>query len=151
MILFSPAKINLGLQILQKRSDGFHNLQSVMYPVGLCDILEINPLQERRSEILFSQSGLRFEDDQEDNLCIKAWKILAKECELPPVEMHLHKQIPVGAGLGGGSSNASATLMGLNSIAREPLNSKMLSELAAKLGSDCPFFIKNKPNSFPCI
>lgn len=145
MIFFSPAKINIGLQILEKRADGFHNLQSLMYPTGLCDILEINPLQSENQEVRFSQSGLRFPSDLEDNLCLKAWELLSGETPLPPLEIHLHKQIPVGAGLGGGSSNASTTLLGLNSLASNPLNKERLTELAEKLGSDCPFFLHQEP------
>jgi len=141
MIYFSPAKINIGLQILNKRKDGYHNIQSVMHPVGLCDILEINILPTADKSFLFSQSGIRFEGDQEDNLCLQAMELFRKETQIPPVQMHLHKQIPVGAGLGGGSSNASTTLLGLNALADNPLSLKQLGELAAILGSDCPFFL----------
>ena len=141
MIYFSPAKINLGLQILNKRTDGYHNIQSVMHPVGLCDILEINALPSADQTSLFSQSGIRFEGDQQDNLCIQALELFRKETQLPPIQMHLHKQIPVGAGLGGGSSNASTTLLGLNALADNPLTVKQLKELAAILGSDCSFFL----------
>jgi 4-diphosphocytidyl-2-C-methyl-D-erythritol kinase len=141
MIYFSPAKINIGLQILNKRTDGYHNIQSVMHPVGLCDILEINILPTADKGFLFSQSGIRFEGDQEDNLCLQAMELFRKETRIPPVQMHLHKQIPVGAGLGGGSSNASTTLLGLNALADNPLSVKQLGELAAILGSDCPFFL----------
>jgi len=145
MIYFSPAKINIGLQILEKRPDGFHKLQSVMHPVGLCDILEINSVDLSDQKILFSQSGLRFKADLEDNLCLKAFEMLAGEIFLPPVRMHLYKQIPVGAGLGGGSSNASVALMGLNSLAKNPLSKERLTELAMMLGSDCPFFLNDGP------
>lgn len=141
MIHFSPAKINLGLQILNKRADGFHNLQSLMHPVGLSDILEIRASSVTNQKIAYTQSGIRFEGDLEDNLCIRAWKLFSEETRLPAVQMHLHKQIPVGAGLGGGSSNASTTLLGLNRIAEKPLTSTKLKELAAILGSDCPFFL----------
>ena len=141
MIYFSPAKINIGLQILNKRTDGYHNIQSVMYPVGLCDILEINILPAADKGFLFSQSGIRFEGDQEDNLCLQAIEFFRKETQIPPIQMHLHKQIPVGAGLGGGSSNASTTLLGLNALADNPLTVNQLTELAAILGSDCPFFL----------
>jgi len=110
MIHFSPAKINLGLQILEKREDGFHMLRSVMYPTGLCDIIEISQLPAQDIPVRFSQSGIRFEDDLELNLCMKAWKLMASDRALPPVAIHLHKQVPVGAGLGGGSSNASTVL-----------------------------------------
>lgn len=144
MIFFSPAKINIGLQIIEKRPDGFHNIQSVMLPIGLCDILEINALKNNDQKINFSQSGLRFPSDLEDNLCLKAAELFAGEAYLPPIDMHLHKQIPVGAGLGGGSSNATTTLIGLNSLTANPLNEKRLTELSEMLGSDCPFFLHQK-------
>lgn len=144
MIYFSPAKINIGLQILLKRPDGFHDLQSVMFPVNLCDILEIRKSSSGKP-VRFHQTGIRFDSDHEKNLCISAWELLAATTTLPPVDIHLHKQIPVGAGLGGGSSNASTTLKGLNTLAVNSLKEKKLEELAARLGSDCPFFLHNGP------
>lgn len=144
MIYFSPAKINLGLQILEKRADGYHNIQSIVHPVGLCDILEIRIPSSATQEMQFTQTGIRFEGDLENNLCLRAWKLFREEAKLPAVQMHLHKQIPVGAGLGGGSSNASTTLLGLNQIAENPLSSKRLKELATILGSDCPFFLDQR-------
>lgn len=146
MILFSPAKINLGLQILERREDGFHNLRSIMYPTGLCDIIEINQQPEGNKAIHFSQSGIRFEADQENNLCIKAWQHMVDACPLPPVSIHLHKQIPVGAGLGGGSSNATTVLKGLNLLTGSPLPTEKMAGLAVRLGSDCPFFLKEGPS-----
>jgi len=145
MILFSPAKINIGLQIIERRKDGYHNLQSIMFPLGLCDILEIRRFSGPGENIRFSQSGIWFDSQDEKNLCIQAWKLFSMEAPLPPVEMHLHKQIPVGAGLGGGSSDATATLRGLNKLTNEPLSEEKLHELAARLGSDCPFFLHGKP------
>lgn len=145
MIYFAPAKINLGLQILERRGDGFHNLRSVMYPTGLCDIVEINQHTVDDVPIRYSQSGIRFDADMEKNLCIKAWKLMASEATLPNVTIHLHKQIPVGAGLGGGSSNATATLKGLNIITETPLPKEKLHEMASQLGSDCPFFFHVEP------
>ena len=145
MIHFSPSKINLGLQILKKREDGFHMLRSVMYPTGLCDIIEINQLPAENIPVRFSQSGIRFEDDLESNLCMKAWKLIASDLALPPVAIHLHKQIPIGAGLGGGSSNASTVLKGLNLLASTPATAERLAELAGQLGSDCPFFLHKFP------
>jgi len=144
MIYFSPAKINLGLQILERREDGFHELRSVMYPTGLCDIIEINQLPAAKGPLRFSQSGIRFASDLDENLCVNAWELLSSERTLPNVAIHLHKQIPVGAGLGGGSSNASTTLQGLNQIAGSTVSAERLTELAAQLGSDCPFFLHNK-------
>lgn len=145
MIYFSPAKINLGLQILKKRQDGFHMLRSVMYPTGLCDIIEIGQLHAEETPVRFTQSGIRFQDDLESNLCMKAWKLMASDLALPPVGIHLHKQIPVGAGLGGGSSNASTVLRGLNLLATTPATTERLAELAGQLGSDCPFFLFRSP------
>jgi len=145
MIHFSPAKINLGLQILERREDGFHNLRSIMYPTPLCDIIEINQLSEQNTPLNFSQSGIHFEANKEKNLCIKAWNLMASEHDLPPVSIHLHKQIPVGAGLGGGSSNASTVLKGLNLLTASSVPTERLEELAAQLGSDCPFFLQESP------
>lgn len=145
MIHFSPAKINLGLQILERRKDGFHELRSVMYPTPLCDIIEINQLPGETIPVRFSQSGIQVEEDPENNLCLKAWKALSADHPLPPVAIHLHKQIPVGAGLGGGSSNASTVLRGLNLLASYPASPERLAELAGQLGSDCPFFLHDIP------
>ncbi len=141
MIYFSPSKINLGLQILKQREDGFHMLRSIMYPIGLCDIIEISQLAGDNIPVRFTQSGIRFEADMDSNLCMKAWKLMASERALPPVAIHLHKQIPVGAGLGGGSSNASTVLKGLNHLASHAVSPDRLAELAGQLGSDCPFFL----------
>jgi 4-diphosphocytidyl-2-C-methyl-D-erythritol kinase len=145
MIHFSPAKINLGLYILKRREDGFHMLRSVMYPTGLCDIIEIHQLTENKDPVRFTQSGIRFESDLENNLCIQAYNLFASEHPLPPLAIHLHKQIPVGAGLGGGSSNASTILKGLNLLTSSPASIEKLVSLASQLGSDCPFFLHNVP------
>jgi len=141
MILNSPAKINIGLQIVRRRPDGFHDLQSVMYPVGLNDIIEIREAAPDIKPLTFSQSGIQIKEGSGKNLCEKAHEIFTRQREIPPVEIHLHKQIPVGAGLGGGSSNATVTLKGLNQLTRNPLPQKVLHEMAASLGSDCPFFL----------
>jgi 4-diphosphocytidyl-2-C-methyl-D-erythritol kinase len=144
MIYFSPAKINLGLQILERRDDGFHNLRSVMYPIPLCDIIEISQFPGQDTPLHFSQTGINTGGKIQNNLCQSAWKLMASEREIPPIAMHLHKQIPVGAGLGGGSSNASTVLKGLNALADSPLSAAKLSKLAAELGSDCPFFLQSQ-------
>ena len=145
MILFSPAKINLGLHILGKREDGFHSLRSVMYPVGLCDILEFLEMPVGSEPFQFTQTGILLDQDAENNLVTKAWRLLNRETSLPPLSIHLHKQIPVGAGLGGGSSNASITLKGLNQWASPVLGPDHLQTLAIRLGSDCPFFLHTGP------
>lgn len=144
MIYFSPAKINLGLQIIERRKDGFHNLRSVMYPIPLCDIIEISQLPEADKPLQFSQSGISTGSDTNNNLCVRAWELMVSKLSLPPVAIHLHKQVPVGAGLGGGSSNASTVLMGLNELSTSPLPEKELAGLAGHLGSDCPFFLQTE-------
>ena len=145
MILFSPAKINLGLQILEKREDGFHNIRSVTYPVGLCDILEIKYLAPGGPPFHLSHSGIQIDSDHDSHLVTRAWRLLSAETTLPPVKVHLHKQIPVGAGLGGGSSNASTILRALNQRAPLSLSQERLEVLAGRLGSDCPFFLHKGP------
>jgi 4-diphosphocytidyl-2-C-methyl-D-erythritol kinase len=145
MILFSPAKINIGLQILEKREDGFHNIRSVMYPTGFCDILEIRKLSEGSAPLRLSQSGILIGSDPESNLVTRAWRLLDRKTALPPVAIHLHKQIPVGAGLGGGSSNASCTLKALNHLAQKSISQERLEVLAMSLGSDCPYFLHKGP------
>ena len=140
MILFSCAKINIGLNILSKREDGYHNISSVFYPVSSCtDILEITE-QEHFS---FESSGI--EIPKGENLCEKAFSLLRKDFSFPNVHIHLHKQIPIGAGLGGGSTDAAFTLKGLNELFELEISSKKLEEYVLQLGADCPFFIDNTP------
>src|SRR5690349_6211614 len=119
MITFPNAKINLGLNIVEKRNDGYHNIETVFYPVGWKDVLEIIPFEKkinRRSDLQFHQSGIKITGSVQKNSCVKAYKLLKEKYDLPPVEMCLHKIIPSGAGLGGGSSDAAFTLLLLNKI-----------------------------------
>lgn len=141
MIVFPTSKINLGLRITEKRPDGFHNLQSCFYPVGWGDALEIIPADE----FAFSSSGLAIPGDAGSNLCIKAYNVLKADFDLPPVKMHLHKIVPIGAGLGGGSADAAFTLKLLNERFSLRLTVSELEEYARLLGSDCAFFIQNRP------
>lgn len=144
MVRFPNAKINIGLNIINKRDDGFHNIETVFYPIGLSDILEINISND---QITFENTGLTIENKRlESNLCFKAYQELQKNFSLNPVNIHLHKIIPFGAGLGGGSSNASFTLKEINSLMKLNLSEKTLLNYAEKIGSDCPFFIINKPS-----
>lgn len=146
MIVFPNAKINIGLNIVARREDGFHNIETVFYPVkGLCDILEIVPVPSQDSSITFKQTGLTLNEPDESNLCVKAYHLLKSYTELPPVTIHLHKQIPFGAGLGGGSSDGAHTLASLNGLSPKPLSKENLLELALQLGSDCPYFMYNTP------
>lgn len=146
MIVFPNAKINIGLNIVARREDGFHNIETIFYPVkGLCDILEVVSSLDQKESLIFSQTGLILNEPDENNLCVKAYHLIKSYIELPPVTIHLHKQIPFGAGLGGGSSDGAHTLVALNKLSTNPLSQKKLLEIALKLGSDCPFFIYNSP------
>ncbi|MFT3844489.1 MAG: 4-(cytidine 5'-diphospho)-2-C-methyl-D-erythritol kinase [Lacibacter sp.] len=148
MIVFPNCKINLGLHILNKREDGYHNLATVFYPVPLNDALELIRSQDQQpqEEISFQTTGLTIEGDQQNNLCIKAYKLLKKDFpQLPPVQMHLHKVIPMGAGLGGGSSDGAFALQLINQKFQLGISEQQLIDYALQLGSDCPFFIINKP------
>ncbi len=139
MILFPPAKINLGLHILFKRNDGFHELETAMTPIPFKDILEILP----SPTFIFKQTGLTIPGDSSNNLCVKAYELMKEEFDIPPVFIHLRKIIPMGGGLGGGSSDAAYVITGINSLFNLKLSIPKLEELASKLGSDCPFFIQN--------
>ena len=140
MIVYPNAKINLGLNVLRKREDGYHDISSVFYPVKECvDILEII----KSEKFQFTKSGIEIPDGE--NICEKAWKLLDTDFGIGNVKIHLHKQIPIGAGLGGGSADASFTLKYLNELFDLNLNSKDLEKYALRLGADCPFFIDNTP------
>lgn len=145
MIVFPNIKINLGLSITEKRPDGYHNLETVFYPVALEDALEIRALPEADKKITLHQYGMEITGNPEDNLVAKAYPLLDKEFHLPPVEIHLYKHIPSGAGLGGGSSDAAFMLKLLNGHFHLNLSEEQLEIYAATLGADCAFFIKNKP------
>ena len=147
MILFPPAKINLGLRILRKRADGFHDLDTVFYPTALTDVLEILPSSHpSNTAVELKVSGIVPPGNPVENLCVKAWRLLkADHPQLPPVYMHLHKNIPTGAGLGGGSADGAYALRGLNEKFKLGLAREQLIEYAAQLGSDCPFFIYDEP------
>jgi 4-diphosphocytidyl-2-C-methyl-D-erythritol kinase len=141
MIAFPPCKINLGLHIISKRPDGFHDLETCFYPIPWTDILEIIPSKE----LVFTSSGNPIPGKAEDNLCLKAYHLLKTDFDIAPVKIHLHKIIPIGAGLGGGSSDAAYTLRLLNDIFNLSLSVDQLKDYASKLGSDCSFFVQDKP------
>ncbi len=148
MIVFPNCKINLGLNILRKRSDGYHDLETIFYPLPLNDVLEIieHKQPERTVPIPFTTSGLNIVGDTSSNICVKAYRLLKKRFHsLPFVQMHLHKIIPSGAGLGGGSADAAFTLQLLNRKFELGLSHEELIDCAAQLGSDCPFFIIDQP------
>jgi len=146
MLFFPNCKINLGLKITGKRADGYHNIATVFFPVPFNDVIEIIDSNEHSDEIEFTQSGISIVGDQKDNLCIKAWQLLKNDFpKLPSVKLHLHKAIPMGAGLGGGSADGAATLLLLNQKYLLNISETQLLSYALQLGSDCPFFIINKP------
>lgn len=142
MINFPNAKINLGLHITAKRKDGYHDLETCMMPVPLYDALEMIPSKK----MVFESTGLSIPGDSKDNLILKAYHLLKKDFnDLPPIHIHLHKNIPMGAGLGGGSADAAFALTLMNQLFDLYLEDWFLEEYAAKLGSDCAFFIQNTP------
>ena len=142
MILFPNCKINLGLNIIRKRPDGFHDLETVFYPLPFFDVLEV--LQSDRFE--FHHSGVQIPGNEKNNLCVKAWLLLKKEFpDLPELKIWLHKHIPIGSGLGGGSSDAAHVLNLANELFEMDLSNEQLFTYALKLGSDCPFFLLNRP------
>lgn len=139
MIIFPPAKINLGLKVLRKRLDGYHDIETCMLPIPLFDVLEILPSKDLK----FLQTGNEIEGDLEDNLVLKAWHLLHEHYNVPETYIHLRKQIPSGAGLGGGSADAAYLLRGMNALFDLQLSNQRLQELSTELGSDCPFFVKD--------
>ena len=145
MIVFPNAKINLGLNILRKRIDGYHDLQSIFLPIEIKDALEV-VRDDTITDYHFSNTGLRIDAPADKNLVIKAFKILRNDFGLPPVKIHLHKIIPFGAGLGGGSADASFMLKLLNTMFELNLSNKELKNYAKQIGADCSFFINNKPS-----
>lgn len=141
MVLFPNAKINLGLDVLTRRTDGYHDISTVMVPIPLTDVLEILPSTSSSDSL--HTTGNNIECPVEKNLVCKAIRALRKLADVPPVEIHLHKIIPDGAGLGGGSSDASFTLTGLNRMFNLGIDKATLKNVAASIGADCPFFIDN--------
>jgi 4-diphosphocytidyl-2-C-methyl-D-erythritol kinase len=141
MIAFPNCKINIGLYVTEKRSDGYHNLETCFLPLPWHDVLEVLPSNKMSMEF----SGIPIPSNGGDNLVLKAYELLKKDHDLPPVAIYLHKCIPMGAGLGGGSSDASAMLLLLNMMFDLNISLELLEKYALNLGSDCPIFIKNQP------
>ncbi|MBX7124714.1 MAG: 4-(cytidine 5'-diphospho)-2-C-methyl-D-erythritol kinase [Cyclobacteriaceae bacterium] len=141
MIAFPHCKINLGLRVIEKRSDGFHNLETCFYPVPWTDILEITPAEVTS----FHTTGIPIDGAPSTNLCMRAYQLLAQYVPIPPASIHLHKIIPMGAGLGGGSADAAFVLRALKEQFALNVPSSLLLECARQLGSDCAFFLQNAP------
>ncbi len=144
MITFPNAKINLGLDIVERRADGYHDIETVFMPIPLHDALEIVPARDNSDTTLMCH-GRTVDCPPEKNLVYRAWALMRDEHGVPPVEMHLYKHIPDGAGLGGGSSDATATLLMLNRMFSLGLDHNQIALLAVRLGADCPFFVYNRP------
>nr|WP_129733478.1 4-(cytidine 5'-diphospho)-2-C-methyl-D-erythritol kinase [Parabacteroides goldsteinii] len=141
MICFPNAKINLGLNVVNKRPDGYHNIETVFYPIPVKDALEIVSAEE----LSFTQTGIQVDAPMEKNLVIKALNLLKTQYDIPVLEVHLLKAIPFGAGLGGGSADAAFMLKLLNDFCQLNIQPEELEKLAATIGADCPFFIRNTP------
>ncbi|HHX31725.1 MAG TPA: 4-(cytidine 5'-diphospho)-2-C-methyl-D-erythritol kinase [Bacteroidales bacterium] len=146
MICFPNAKINLGLNIVSQRNDGFHNLETIFYPINLKDGLEITNSNSNEQYQLF-QTGIKIDGDPSSNIVIKALELVRNHSKvnIPNIDIHLLKKIPTGAGLGGGSSDAAFMLKLLNENYQIGLSNNELVELALQIGADCPFFLYNKP------
>lgn len=145
MILFPPSKINIGLRITAKRDDGYHDIETVFYPIGLCDALEfVLPEVPANKDFLVS-TGINTGCNPEDNLVIKTLRKLHKEYTFPFLKIHLHKAIPAGAGLGGGSSDSASLLKAINKHFELNISDQELKDTSLELGSDCPFFLEGVP------
>lgn len=141
MIIPAPAKINIGLYVTSRRNDGYHNIETIFYPVPLFDFIEVLPSQS----FSLTEYGISSGCPVKENICFKVWELLAKDYGISPVEIHLLKNIPVMSGLGGGSSDAVAVLKALNTIFELGFSKEVFFRYALQLGSDCPFFIQASP------
>lgn len=141
MICFPNTKINIGLNIISKRNDGYHNIETVFYPIPFNDILEILP----SNKFELKNEGIKIDCPIEKNLCYKAYKEISDNYKIEPVKIVLYKNVPFGTGLGSGSSDAAHTLILLNKIFNLNINNEILMSHASNIGADCSFFIKNSP------
>lgn len=148
MITFPIAKVNLGLNVVERRPDGYHNLETVFYPVPLTDALEVMPMDDAfpsPTDCDIKTTGIAVEGDEQRNLVVRAYRMLAESHRLPRLHVHLHKAIPTQAGMGGGSSDGAYMIRLLNEMCRLGLSHDEMVRTAARLGADCPFFISGKP------
>ena len=141
MLCFPNAKINIGLNIVERRNDGFHNIETIFYPIPLCDALEVISADKTT----FTISGIVIPDAIENNLVMRAYQMIKADFDLPELSIYLHKNIPLGAGLGGGSSDAASMIKLLNDSYSLNLTNEQMEKYASVLGSDCSFFIRNQP------
>lgn len=145
MITFPNAKINIGLQVTERRPDGYHNLDTVFYPIPINDALEVIVAEGVDYDCRLHISGIDIEGDTDNNLVVRAYRMLATDYTLPSIDIYLHKHIPTGAGLGGGSADAGYMLCLLNEMFELDISTEQLEKYATRLGADCPFFITGTP------
>jgi 4-diphosphocytidyl-2-C-methyl-D-erythritol kinase len=141
MVVFPHCKINLGLHVLRKRADGYHELDTCFYPITFHDLLEVLPSKK----FSIALSGFSIPGNKADNICVKAYRLVQQDYPLPNISLHLHKSVPIGAGLGGGSSDAVFTIKALDRIFKLGITPEKLLHYAAQLGSDCAFFCQDNP------
>jgi len=141
MISFPNAKINIGLYVTKRLADGYHSIETVFFPVKIFDVLEVVEAEN----LVFQTSGIEIPGYADENLCLKAYELLKKDFDLPPLSIHLHKNIPIGAGLGGGSADAAFFIALLNDKFQLGMSQKELDNYARRLGADCAFFMHNRP------
>ena len=145
MLYLPNCKINIGLNVVSKRPDGYHNLETVFYPVPLRDNLEVNPLNDTDAPYRLTVGGAKVEGLAADNLVVKVYLALKEEFGLPPVDIFLYKNVPMGAGLGGGSSDAASMMLLLNEMFALGLSPEEMERRIAPFGADCAFFVRNRP------
>lgn len=145
MITFPNAKINLGLRITERRPDGYHNLETIFYPIHLEDALEVVPLKDNKQEYDLKITGTPIDGTPEDNLVVRAYRLLKQDFDLPPIHIYMYKHIPLGAGLGGGSSDAAFMIKLLNEKFALGMTTGQMETYASRLGADCAFFIQDRP------
>ena len=141
MVVFPNSKINIGLNVTERRADHYHNLETVFYPVAIKDVLEV----VEAADLTFTSTGLEIPGSDETNLCLKAYQLLRQDFEIPKVHIHLHKHIPIGAGLGGGSADAAFFIKVMNEKFSLGLSLEQMEDYCRLLGADCAFFIRNEP------
>ena len=146
MVVFPKAKINLGLKISGKRPDGYHNIETIFYPTGFCDVMEIVECSDESESDILTVTGLKLPCGTEENMVMRAARKIREAYPIPFLRIHLHKLIPTGAGLGGGSSDAACLLRSVNRIFGLAISNSRISNIALELGSDCPFFIECLPS-----
>jgi 4-diphosphocytidyl-2-C-methyl-D-erythritol kinase len=145
MLIYPNCKINLGLNVVEKRTDKYHNIETVFYPINWCDALEIIEDKSANTNFNFTSTGIKIEGELENNLIYKAYQLINTNKTLPPIKVHLHKVLPMGAGLGGGSADAAFFINTINTKFNLTISEQDRINIASNIGADCAFFINNTP------